>query len=395
MLSLHKLFKNDGNPTSLDEVITPSAAQKRALMDAKNDIRDHLRKTIREATVSVLGMPHMVTPRFRTQGSWAYKTCIKGAHLPPQEMDWDFGVYLPVTAWEDTSPPRAMARLYFEFVERSLADLCEQKGWVQDKSNKRCARVKISDWGHVDLPLYAAPEDKFRNVAEKSAMDSSMKRTNHLRENASLEEFSEKGEMPNDFWVLMDEIHVAKRDGTWQKSDPEQVANWFDDRVTEHTDQLRRVCRYLKAWRDYNWESGGPTSVLIMIIVSKSFQAIRGRDDLALENAAADLAKRLAEDVREVGIDLGVEDFNRLSPSDRIVASQKARELQQAIYTSRHYGPGLVGKAIANMQTYFGTRISNDASLVVVDNAAEVRSTDAARVAAPAVGATKAGWRAK
>lgn len=391
MLSLHKLFLNDGNPASLDEVITPTPAQKRALMDAKNDIRDHLRKSIREATVTVLGMSHMVTPRFRTQGSWAYKTCIRGAHLPPQEMDWDFGVYLPVTAWEDTSPPRAMARLYFEFVERSLADLCQVKGWTQDRTNNRCARVKISDWGHVDLPLYAAPEEKFKNVAEKVTMDSAIARTNHLRENASLEEFSEQGELPNDFWVLMDEIHVAKRDGTWQKSDPEQVANWFDDRVTEHTDQLRRVCRYLKAWRDHNWKQGGPTSVLIMIIVSKTFQAIRGRDDLALEYAAAELAKRLAGDVREVGIDNGVEDFNRLNAADRTLASQKAGELQQAIYNSRHYGPGLVGTAVTNMRQHFGSRIANDPSLVVVDNAGEVRRTDAAKVAAPFVGATKAG----
>lgn len=395
MLSLHKLFLNDGNPTSLDEVITPTDEQKRALIDAKNDIRDHLRKTIREATVTVLGMPHMVSPRFRTQGSWAYKTCIQGAHLPPQEMDWDFGVYLPVTAWEDTAPPRAMARLYFDFVELSLADLCREKGWTQDKSNNRCARVKISDWGHVDLPLYAAPEEKFRNVAEKVVMDSAITRTNYLRESASLEEFSEKGEMPNDFWVLMDEIHVAKRDGSWQKSDPEQVANWFDNRVTEHGDQLRRVCRYLKAWRDHNWKVGGPTSVLIMIIVSKTFQNIRGRDDIALENAASDLAKRLAEDVREVGIDLGVEDFNRLSPADRIVASQKAQELQQALYTSRHYGAGLVGEASAAMQAKFGSRISSDPSLVVLDNAADVRKTAAARVAAPAVGATKAGWQSE
>jgi len=391
MLNLHKLFLNDENPSSLDKVITPTDDQKRQLQEAKNIIRDHLRKSIRDATVTILGMSHMVSPRFRTQGSWAYRTCIQGAHLPPQEMDWDFGVYLPVTAWEDTSPPRKMAKLYFEFVEHSLAELCRTRPWVLDRTNNRCARVKIASWGHIDLPLYAAPEEKFQHVSERAVMDSAKASANYLRESAGLEDYSESGEMPNDFWVLMDEIHVAKRDGTWQKSDPEQVANWFDDRVTEHTDQLRRVCRYLKAWRDHNWETGGPSSVLLMIIASQSFKPIRGRDDLALESAAQVLAQKLSGEVREVGIDFGEEDFNRLDATRRTQAAERARELYQAIHSSRHYGQGLIASAIQNMRGQFGERIANEPSLVSVDTAAEVRSVDPVRVAAPAVGATKAG----
>ncbi len=58
--------------------------------------------------------------------------------------------------------------------------------------------------------------------------------------------------MPEDFWAEMEDIHLAMRNGEWKKSDPEQVSKWFNDRVTEHGDQLRRVCRYLKAWRDYH-----------------------------------------------------------------------------------------------------------------------------------------------
>lgn len=391
MLNLHKLFLNDDNPISLDRVITPTADQKLKLQEAKNVIRDHLRKSIRSATGTILGMSQTVSPRFRTQGSWAYRTCIQGAHLPPQEMDWDFGVYLPVTAWDDTAPPRAMAKLYFDFVENSLAELCRSRPWVLDRTNNRCARVRIANWGHIDLPLYAAPEEKFQHVSERVAMDSTKASANYLRESAGLEDYSESGEMPNDFWVLMNEIHVAKRDGTWQKSDPEQVANWFDDRVTEHSDQLRRVCRYLKAWRDHNWETGGPSSVLLMIIASQSFKAIRGRDDLALESAAHVLSQKLSGEVREVGIDFGEEDFNRLDAANRIQAAGKARELYQAIYSSRHYGRGLIASAIHNLREQFGNRIANEPSMVLVDTAAEVRSVEPVRVVAPAVGATKAG----
>ncbi|TGS04797.1 hypothetical protein EN852_035685, partial [Mesorhizobium sp. M2E.F.Ca.ET.209.01.1.1] len=97
MLNLHSLFLNGDNPDAFDKVISPTEGQRKLLVQAKNKIRDHLREGIRRASTAVLGMERQVEPRFRTQGSWSYKTCIQGAHLPPQEMDWDFGVYLPVT----------------------------------------------------------------------------------------------------------------------------------------------------------------------------------------------------------------------------------------------------------------------------------------------------------
>lgn len=32
---------------------------------------------------------------------------------------------------------------------------------------------------------------------------------------------------------------------------------WVKDRIREHGQPLRRVCRYLKAWRDFHWSEGG------------------------------------------------------------------------------------------------------------------------------------------
>ena len=37
-------------------------------------------------------------------------------------MDWDYGIYLPVTVWEDNGPPHAMAKAYFDLVEGSIAE---------------------------------------------------------------------------------------------------------------------------------------------------------------------------------------------------------------------------------------------------------------------------------
>jgi hypothetical protein len=391
MLTLHKLFLNAGSPDSFDEVIVPTEFQRKTLVQAKNTIRDHLRAAIRAATTKILGMDRMVEPRFRTQGSWAYRTCVQGAHQPPQEMDWDFGVYLPVTVWADQAPPPMMAKLYFDLVERALDQLCREQGWLLDRSNSRCVRVKIADWAHIDIPLYAAPEDKFREVAEK-AVSFAATNAQYYRESVTLDESADFGEMPEQFWELMEDIHLATRDGKWVPSDPENVAKWFDARMQEHNEQLRRVCRYLKAWRDHHWRNGGgPTSVLIMIIVARNFQPALRRDDMALEQAARHLARELAQDVYERGIDEGKENFNRLSPLDRQLASERATALAQQLYTSRHYGAGLKQAAVDNVRAQLGSRIANDADLVQVDASAEVRSTPAATVVPPIVHATKAG----
>lgn len=390
MLSLHKLFLNAGAAESFNEVITPTAAQRQTLVEAKNAIRDHLRAEIRAATTTLLGMDRMVSPRFRTQGSWAYKTCVQSAHRPPQEIDWDFGVYLPVAVWDEQAPPTAMAKLYFELVERSLARLCEQRGWHLVGDNARCVRVRIADWAHIDVPLYAAPEEKFQQVMEKAASMASA--SAYLRESVALDESAAFGEMPEPFWELMDEIHLATRDGRWVPSDPEAVAKWFDDQVLLHGEQLRRVCRYLKAWRDHHWrDGGGPSSVLIMIVVAQAFESTPRRDDLAVERGALALAQALGGEVREVGIDCGAENFNRLSAEERAQAVERADTLARQLRVSRHFSIGMAQHAVDNVREQFGPRIPNDRELIHPDDGTDVRRVPAQVVTPPLVEATKAG----
>jgi hypothetical protein len=392
MLNLHGLFLNGDNPDAFDKVISPTEEQRKELVQAKNKIRDHLRQGIRRASTTVLGMDKQVEPRFRTQGSWSYKTCIQGAQLPPQEMDWDFGVYLPVTVWDEDAPPHSMAKLYFSFVEESLEDLCKKEGWILDRHNSRCVRVKISSWAHIDLPLYAAPEEKFQEVKDRPVFDHAISK-NYLRESvsASLEEYSELGEMPEFFWAEMEDIHMAMRDGNWVKSDPEQVSKWFDDQVTQHGDQLRRVCRYLKAWRDYHWRERGPSSVLLMIMAAKRFEPVDGRDDIALERAAGAVEDLVQGEVREAGIDNCSENFNRLDDEGRALASKRASELRSAIRRARALQRPMRMDAIFRIQQQLGERIPEDVDLVVADSAGEVRATSAREVVPPIVGATQAG----
>ena len=391
MLKLHKLFLNDGHAESFDEKIPPSDAQRQVLIAAKNAIRDRLRDRIRAASTTVLGMTHAVSPRFRTQGSWAYKTCVQPAHRPPQEMDWDFGVYLPVAVWADNGPPAPMAKLYFELVEKALLDLCAEQGWALIRDKPTCVRVKIAAWAHIDVPLYAASETEFQQVVEKAI--ASFSTSAGIRESAALEENAALGEMPEAFWERMQGIYLALRDGTWRESNPEAVATWFNDRVEEHGPQLRRICRYAKAWRDFQWPHGdGPSSVALMIAIAQDFQAKPRRDDLALEHAARSLARALAGDLREPGIDGGDEDFNRLNPAERRAAAALASELATKLHVIRGFSIGLRQDAINTVIQQLGPRIANDVSFLEPDDGADaVRTTPALPVPPPKVDATKAG----
>lgn len=389
MLKLNKLLYYTADRRVFSDEIEPTDEQRKELTKAKNDIRDHLRVGISEATVTKLGMPRRVEPRFRTQGSWSYNTCIQPFAMPPQEMDWDFGVYLPVDVWEDNGPPHAMAKAYFVLVEGLLESLCEEKGWHLVPGKDTCIRVQVASWGHVDLPLYAAPAEQFVRIQERALAKSV---TASVHDSVRLSESAEFGEFPEQAWEELDDIMIACRSGEWIKSDPETVSRWFNDQVLVHTEQLRRVCRYAKAWRDKWWESGGPTSVSLMIAIAQEFDAKAGRDDRALEGAMRALAKALKGDIRALGIDGGKEDFNRLKGIERELAAQKAEETAAAIQRARLRGEDGKAQAVADLRGELGTRVPNDTELVDADTVAqEVLSVAPRKVTAPVVLATNAG----
>lgn len=389
MLKLNRLLFATAEEVFID-CIEPTMAQRQVLFDAKNDIRDHLRPRIREATIRVLGMDKAVTPRFRTQGSWSYKTCVQPAWNPPQEMDWDFGVYLPVSVWVDGGPPHAMAKLYFKLVDGLLQDLCNDKGWRLYSGKETCIRVQINAWAHIDIPLYAAPEAQFAQIVEKGTFvgASTMDTREALVANFAEEDFTLQQ------WEDMVDIMMATRAGEWKQSDPEEVSRWFIDRIEEHTEQLRRVCRYLKAWRDLHWKAGdGPTSVCIMIAVAQTFEAQRGRDDLALEKSARALAITLKGNVHEPAIAEGKEDFNkRLDADGRHEASARAATLASQLQAARLKATHLAGDAIDILRGQLGGRVPYRTDLVEPDSGEDaVRVVGADRVSRPVVKSTSAG----
>ncbi len=385
MLKLNKLLSSTVESVFYD-CILPTKEQRAELVKAKNDIRDHLRSRVAAATTTELGMDRQVVPRFRTQGSWLYKTCIQPAFLPPQEMDWDLGMYLPVTVWQENGPPHQMAKAYFLLVERLLKELCDERGWHLNTGKDTCIRVHLNATAHIDVPLYAAPDAEFVKIRERAELlAKSVNRNDSATFDADIDEDVQ-------LWAELTTIVLATRDGEWKESDPEAVAGWFLDLVTEHGEQLRRVCRYLKAWRDLNWKSGGPTSVMIMIIVARAFVRHNGRDDRALEDAAQLLAQGFLNDVRERGIDNGKEDFNRLNAEERQEAAARASILHREIKRARMMYPHSAQAAVDVMREQLGDRVPNRASLVDPDTGElAIRDEPARRMPQPAVRSTSAG----
>lgn len=395
MLKLHKLFDTVVTDNTFFNAIKPTPDVREKLVEAKNAIRDHLRPAIEAASVEVLGMARKVTPKFRTQGSWSYGTCVLPAQLT-QQIDWDFGVYLPVEMWQDAGPPAAMARAYYELVEQSLKSLCEKRGWrlMQGKAARNtCIRIEIDAKAHIDVPLYAAPAHKFEQIVEKMAKSVVAK----SEQEGAFRESAELGELVGQDWdELLDDIYMALRDGEWKKSDPADVARWFQDLLVQHGDQLRRMCMYMKAWRDFMWDAGGPSSVLLMIGVCRNFKSHYGRDDLVLEEAATRVSRMLLSEGREPAIDDGEEDFNRLNEGDRIRASAAAARLGKAISDARAKSSYEKLAVLQLLRNVLGDRLPNNPDAIEVESVAEkVREVPAVAVPQPVVGRTQAGLRSK
>jgi hypothetical protein len=197
-----------------------------------------------------------IHPKFRTQGSFQYDTLNVPYRKPPQEMDIDDGVYFPMQMFEDA--PTLAHRLMITLVDSALQSLAaENDGWVFDDNKPTCARIRISAENvHLDVPMYAIPEDKFVQI--KESIDARM----------DVEALSGR----NEFWLsdqaLLDpnSVLLARRDrDKWQKSDPQIVQKWFTESVREVGEHLRLACRFLKGWRDVTWvNGGGPSSIALM-----------------------------------------------------------------------------------------------------------------------------------
>lgn len=193
--------------------------------------RNAVRKKIREYFKN---KGNGFSPRFHGQGSFMMGTIIKPLD---GEFDIDDGVYFLV----DQKPNQTIETFHRWICEAVNGHTNETP---QDKNT--CVRVRYAKHYHIDLPIYYRINGFCPQLAHKS-----------------------KG---------------------WINSDPREFIFWFQ----KHTDskgQLRRIIRYLKAWRDF--KSGNLPSGLILSILATRNIKFNDRDDIALLNTLISIQNQL------------------------------------------------------------------------------------------------------
>jgi hypothetical protein len=385
MANVEKLLHWGSAGVDLIAKLEPRPDERAQLSEAKLKIRNRLRERVEAFTKTVLGTA--IPPRFFTQGSDAYKMLNRPAHMPPQQMDFDDGMYLPLSFLKEESRPSIASDRLFAVVDATLQELADEEGWTFDDSKPTCARLMISEHSHVDVPLYSIPDEEFATMRKAI-----------LAREASFADSAIYGfaqDQDVDVWEELPTEHVllAHRDEGWKRSDPRKISNWVKDCIDLYGEQFRRMCRYLKAWRDFHKQSN-VCSLLLMVCVFEVYEELGrkmpDRDDRAL----AKIAERLPDLLTNLIYNPTDPDEKlcaRLTDEDRQAAVAKAHELAAQIgsIVDHCYNPEL---AIRELKHAFGPRIADRPDLVVIERAAEtVYAKPREHVVAPAVGRSISG----
>ena len=242
-------------------------------------------------------------PKFRMQGSFSYSTVNDPAKgkAPPLQIDLDDGMFLPTRYInrDGALAPSVAADGYFRAVEQLVSDVCEKNGWTL-KEKTSCVRVEIDREAHVDIALYAVPENEFATLVETAMAQDRVIRDGFM--DLRDEDFA------NEIYgrLSADQMRLACRGddgrGKWVPSDPRKLEDWFRDAVRDHGDQIRFVSRYLKAWRDEQDLVGLASIALMWAVVEvfknhQGYNPFNGRDDLALLAVARSLPDILRQEI--------------------------------------------------------------------------------------------------
>lgn len=405
-INAHRLFRSSqSEDASYLRALTLDPETEDTLRQAAQEIREALiagfqdweqfvsRHELVPALENLKGEPAPVLrPKFRRQGSFAYRTINEPAQTPPQEVDLDDGVFLPTSflAKNGEVSPIVASAGYFQAVEAILSPLCSDRDWKIDNGKSTCVRIVLSSSAHIDLPLYAIPDEEFVELIEKAAMDAV-----NFSESAAYTalEFAERIYQR----LRADQIMVAHRSEGWKESDPRKIEDWFVQAVKDHGPQLRRICRYLKGWRDYKWASCCLSSIAIMKCVVDIYDdLIQGppddRDDLALLMVAERLPAMLSGPIMNPVLE--DQELNEgWAEIERAELVEAANGLRAGL--SRALTTGLSPEyVVLEFRRVLGPRIPNAPHLIIVEagpEAVKVLAAPAVKLERPAVPRTTSG----
>lgn len=206
----------------LDEEVKLKPKKKETLRTSRNALRTKIQNYFKD-TLKVS------QPKFWGQGSYMMNTTL----VPIEgEYDIDDGVYLMHLA---------------ETSEESWPATSTVHNWVKKAvdghtntppvNKNTCVRVIYKDDYHIDFPIYIKSNDA-------------------------------------------DHPKLAHLSEGWIDSDPKELTNWFNDEVKDKGDQLKRIVRYLKAWKDYKKGNNKfPSGMVLTILAANHFASGYEEDD--------------------------------------------------------------------------------------------------------------------
>lgn len=375
-LNAHRVFTSPSNDNTYLGALTLEPPRERQLREARDACRSAIKEGLREwATIIERAAlfeaewahaePPALRPKFKMQGSFAYHTLNEPAYSPPQEIDLDDGVFVPVSFLMrgGAAHPVLQSAGYFRAVEALLRPVCQRNGWTLVTDKPSCIRVEIDSDAHLDFALYAIPDDEFDKLITEEA---ALAKTLGYQHRAMVTDAAEFAE-PVYRNLSADQIMLAHREEGWKPSDPRKLEDWFRKAVGDHGEQLRRVCRYLKGWRDEHWDACRLSSIALMACAVEVYRSegaalSAGRDDLAMLQVAGRLPDLLAGRIANPVVDGQFLD-------EGWTADQRQEFVYKAGLLHSRLRDALEGTdsavaCLAALTAAFGARIPNDSSLI-------------------------------
>ncbi|MGB3691879.1 MAG: hypothetical protein WA999_04060, partial [Spirulinaceae cyanobacterium] len=199
-----------------NNTIALSSSHKKTLRTSRNAVRDRIRRYFREEKKGY-------TPKFHGQGSFMMNAIIEPLD---GEFDIDDGIYLQV----DSEPSESVSTFH-----RWIYNAVDGQTKETPIDKNPCVRLIYTGQYHIDLPLY----------------------------------YTKKSDSP----------YLAHKTKGWIESDPREFIDWFNDKA-DSNGQLKRLVRYLKAWKDYR-KKELPCG-LVFSILAAQYAVFDNRDDIAL-----------------------------------------------------------------------------------------------------------------
>lgn len=282
---------------------------------------------IKAALQKELSEEYRESPRFMTQGSARYGTLNNPCTVPPQQMDYDIGCYLPLSKHMEEDNPIDAENIFFKSADRILYDLVRKENWKSySKEKDTCCRVVINEKIHIDIPLYSVPDEEFNTIKDRLIKCCESYQFSGLAENARKEPSWDDFEFT--------EVLLAHRKIGWEKSDPRDLNMHFENVARYKGTQIVRIFRYMKAFRDKQWTIKGPSSIFLMCVIDKIIPSMNKSGDaivfLQVLKEFSNLSSRHIENPtdNEEKISISLEDYDKL----KRVSFSFYTDLNKAIY---------------------------------------------------------------